>query len=296
MAALLLVGPTAGGFRSAAAAGGDDCASTPAPVRDLRYRKVSGSDPNATSLDVYPTAKACPAPVVVWVHGGGWQVGDKTNDQRDKVRLFNGLGYTYVSVNYRLTDRADAEPDRYPVHEQDVAAAVAWVREHIERYGGEPDEIALLGHSAGAQIVALLATDERFLDRHDLGLDAITCVAPLDTEGFDVTTAATAGGRQSQIYQSAFGTDPIVWQDASALEHVEPGKRIPEMLLVLRGTANRRAAVETFTGALRDAGVDVTSIDVGSYSHAEVNRQIGVRGEQVITPALTSFLEDCFAR
>jgi arylformamidase len=294
-AAVVAIGLSAGVLAPAAGAvSAGDCARTRDPVHDVRYRSVSGPGADLTRLDIYPAAKGCAAAVVIWVHGGGWQVGDKAQGQADKVRLFHDLGYTYVSVNYRLTDSAAADPLRYPVHEQDVAAAIAWVRDHIARYGGDPDTIALLGHSAGAQLVALLGTDEHFLARYDLGLDALACVAPLDTEGFDVAAAASAGGRLSRTYQTAFGTDPSQWRKASALEHVERGKHIPPMFLVERGIPRRKAGVATFAGALRDAGVKVTTVDAGTYTHADVNRRIGVAGEQVITPSLTSFLQSCF--
>ncbi len=279
---------------AAGATAGADCVEDRAAVRDVTYRKVRGPGAGLTKLDVYPAPAGCDAPVVVWVHGGGWRVGDKGQGQADKVELFGDLGYTYVSVNYRLTDDGAQAPVRYPVHEQDVAAAVAWVHDHIADYGGNPDEIAVLGHSAGAQLVALLATDERFLARHDLGLDALECAAPLDTEGFDVTTAASAPGRQGRIYQSAFGTDPAVWRRASALGHVVPDEDIPPTLLVARGTAKRRAAVQTFADALREANIPATVVEAGGYTHQQVNRNIGVDGEQVITPALTTFLRDCF--
>jgi acetyl esterase/lipase len=230
------------------------------------------------------------------VHGGGWRAGDKRFGQEDKRRLFRDLGYTYVSVNYRLTDPAAPEPLRFPVHEQDVAAAVAWVHEHIARYGGDPDAIALLGHSAGAQIVALLATDEQYLARHDVDRDAVVCVAPLDTEGFDVAAAAGSPGRLGATYQAAFGTDPAVWARASAIEHVEPDEPVPGTFLVMRGTPRRRAGVEAFERVLAEAGADVTTVDASGYSHADVSRRLGTEGETVITPALTAFLGDCFTR
>jgi acetyl esterase/lipase len=294
--AAVLAGVLAGVVVPAAgAAGGRDCGVDRSPVRDLTYRRVRGPGAGLTKLDVYPAPEGCATPVVVWVHGGGWRVGDKAQGQDDKIRLFGDLGATYVSVNYRLTDDDAAEPVRYPVHEEDVAAAVAWVHDHIARYGGDPDRIAVLGHSAGAQLVALLATDPRFLARHDLDLDALSCAAPLDTEGFDVTTAASAPGRQGRIYQSAFGTDPEVWRRASALGHVAAGAGIPPMLLVARGTPERRAAMQAFADALEAADVPVTVVEAGSYTHRQVNRSIGVDGEQVITPALTTFLRDCFA-
>ena len=86
-----------------------------------------------------------------------------------------------------------------------------------------------------------------------------------------------------------------MWRRASALEHVAPDEDIPPTLLVARGTPKRRAAVQAFADALREADVPVTVVEAGGYSHQQVNRNIGVDGEQVITPALTTFLRDCFA-
>jgi poly(3-hydroxybutyrate) depolymerase len=129
----------------------------------------------------------------MWVHGGGWQIGGKSNQMTNKVKLLNDLGDVVVSVNYRLTDPSSANPVQYPTHAEDVAAAAAWVHENVTKYGGDPKQIALMGHSAGAQIVANIATDPQFLAARDLALDDLACVAPLDTEGFDVTRQGQLG-------------------------------------------------------------------------------------------------------
>jgi acetyl esterase/lipase len=248
-------------------------------------------DPKLLSVDVFPPASGCPAPVVVWVHGGGWRIGDKSNQMTDKVRLFNDLGYVVVSVNYRLTDPAAADPVQYPTHAEDVAAAVGWVHDRIGKYGGDPRRIALMGHSAGAQIVANVATDPQFLGAHDLALDDLACVAPIDTEGFDVSRQGQFG---TQIYLDAFGTDPEVWAEASAVNHIARGAGIPRHLLVRRGTLPRQRQLEGYANTLTAAGVPVTIVDARGLSHAQVNNQIGAPGETVMTPAITTFVAECF--
>ena len=87
------------------------CPGSTTRVQDIPYASVTGVDPGLLSLDVYPPTHGCPAPVVVWVHGGGWRAGDKSNQMADKVRLWRDAGYTVVSVNYRLTDPA-SDTDR----------------------------------------------------------------------------------------------------------------------------------------------------------------------------------------
>jgi acetyl esterase/lipase len=268
------------------------CPAPPAPTLDVAYETVRGVDPNLLSLDVHPTAKACPAPVVVWVHGGGWRVGDKRNQLTRKVRLWNDAGYVVVSVNYRLTDPAAAHPVQWPTHDEDVGAAIGWVHREIGRYGGDPERIAILGHSAGAQIVASIGTDPRYLAAQGLGLDALRCVGALDTEGYDVATRAGAG---VGVYVDAFGTDPGRWAEASPINHVAAGRGIPPFLVVERGTPRRRATTEAFVAKLRDAGVDVTVVDAGALTHGQVNSEIGRPGETVMTPPVEAFLARCFA-
>ena len=264
----------------------------PGPFRDVPY--VRDGD-RLQRLDVYPPAGTCPAPVVVWVHGGGWITGDKENvgAKRDWARRH---GWVLVSVNYRLTDPRAPEPLRWPAHNEDVAAALAFLRSEAGRFGGDPDRIALLGHSAGAVIAAALANDPRYLGAHGMPLGALACVAPLDTEGFDVAGPASRSGWLGRLYRQAFGDDPTVWREASPITHVRAGTGIPPTFLVQRdGPPWRRAMVDRYASALRQAQVAVTVVELPGFTHADVNRRIGTPGEDVLTPALDRFLGRCLA-
>jgi len=266
-------------------------------VRDLRYDAIDGVDPNLLALDLYlpSTGAGCPrTPVVVGVHGGAWRFGDKRGFADDKATLFNGKGWAYASVNYRLTDPAVQPTVMYPTHNRDVANAVAWIVDHSKRYRLDRERVGLFGHSAGAGIVAAVATDELFLEDAGLGLDAIRCAFPDDTEGFDVAARIAAGGLASRIYRQVFGDDPATWEEASPLSHVERGKAIPPMLLTRRGEPTRVAQLEQFADALRDVGVDVEVIDATGYSHMEVNRLIGSTDDPVMTTPVSRFFEGCF--
>ncbi len=292
MGSSLVAGWTGESGRASAAEAGP-CRRAGA-VRTVRYETVPGVAPRLTSLDVYPMSAGCDAPVLVWVHGGGWRTGDKANQVRDKARLASEHGWVLVSVNYRLTDPTSPTPVVYPTHNEDVAAAIAWVHDHVADYGGDPSRIAILGHSAGAQIVASIATDERYLEAHGLALSDLRCAGALDTEGFDVASRATRG-LGAGLYRAAFGNDPATWADASPLLHVASGKGIPPFLVVERGTPARRAAQQRFADALRTAGVAVTVLDAGSLTHGQVNSRIGAPGDTVMTPPLVTFLSGCFA-
>jgi acetyl esterase/lipase len=265
--------------------------------RNIPYATIPGVSPNLTSLDIYVSDPVPdkPAPVLVWVHGGGWAIGDKANQMQYKPALFTSAGYCFVSINYRLSPRpASAKPDRimHPVHEQDVAAALAWVHGHIAEYGGDPERIALMGHSAGAHLVSLASTDESFLKAHNLPLSTIKGTVSLDTEGYDIVGHMTR--EVTGIYENAFGSDPAVWKQASPATHVAPGKGMPPFLLVTRGAAVRRQLCADFASALQKAGTRAEVVNAAGYSHAEVNSRIGAPGETVVTQPLMQFLAGCF--
>ena len=179
------------------------------------YETIPGVDPNLTSLDVYtPPAVdgSCTGrPLVVWVHGGGWAGGDKSEFMEYKIPLFAGAGFVFASVNYRLTDTALTPPSpQYPVHDDDTAASIAWLIDNAAALGVDPSHVAVLGHSAGGGITAAVTTDDRYLGAHGVELDAVSCAASMDGEGYDITAGATASPPEWQpTYTNAFGTDPV---------------------------------------------------------------------------------------
>jgi arylformamidase len=270
------------------------CATSTAPTTVV-YKTVEGVDANLLSLDIYPPTPSCGAPVVMWVHGGGYSVGDKKNQVADKVRLFNERGWMFVSVNYRLTRPGEPRSAQYPDHYEDVAAAVAWVYANVVEYGGDPARIALLGHSAGADIVANVVTNPTYLAKYGLGLDAVTCAGPLDTEGFDKPQAGAddPDGEQDQ-WQRSLGNNPNYLTETSATLRIANGIGIPPMIGVVRGTPRRRAIETQFLARLRAAGIDATTIEAGSLSHNQVNTQIGAPGDTVMTAPVVAFLTQCF--
>ena len=156
----------------------------PRPSLDLWYQE--GNDPQQT-LDIYPVAGAELAPTVVWVHGGAWSEGDKSEDVSDKVRLFRSLGWVMVSVNYRLSPLPHEldNPNRlqHPAHVDDVRAALTWLSERLPDYGGDPDRVALLGSSAGAHLVTLVTADDQ---RRPAAGD---CVVALEGIGYDISAS-----------------------------------------------------------------------------------------------------------
>lgn len=240
-----------------------------------------------TRLDIYPPPSdaICGRPIVVWVHGGAWSAGDKSNQMRDKIPFFHDLGAVAVSINYRLTRKNNSV--QHPDHVEDVAAAVAWVREHAVELGGDPDRIALLGHSAGAHLTALVVTNGRFLAAHGLSAVDVACVGSYDSE-YTVSEIVA----RDPIYASVFTDDPSVWEDASPSAHVRAGS--PPFQLACRGSNGRVAQCEAFAGSLRAAGGQASVIDASSLSHEEVNSAIGRASDKIMTPKVREFLAQCF--
>jgi acetyl esterase/lipase len=275
---------------------GEPVCAQPGLPTTVAYETFDGVDPDLTSLDIHAPVDACDAPVVIWVHGGGYQKGDKAGQVRDKITLFDDNGWILVSVNYRLTDPADPQSANFPDHFDDVASAVAWVHENIASYGGDPSRVALLGHSAGADIVSNVTVNPDYLEKQGLGLDAVVCAGPLDTEGFDKAAAGAddPDGEQEQ-WKVALGENPDYLAETSATLLVEPGIGIPPTIGVVRGTPRRQAIESDFLDTLSRAGVPTVSIDARSLSHNEVNTRIGAPGDTVMTPPLVAFLTDCFA-
>ena len=117
---------------------------------DLRYADGEGS---RHLLDVYASKQPrTKAPVLLQIHGGGWFTGHKRQQALPLMLHLVRCGFVCVSANYRLSPRAT-----FPQHLQDVKLALAWVREHVAEYGGDPDWIAITGGSAGAHLAALAA-------------------------------------------------------------------------------------------------------------------------------------------
>lgn len=229
------------------------------------------------------------------MHGGGFASGDKANKIDDKVRLFTGEGWVFASVNYRLSPNpASDRPGqvRYPTHEQDVARAIDWVRDHATSLGADPSRILLVGHSSGAFITSLISTDVSFLSAVGLSTSNVRCNASLDTE-YDAANQIAQGGTQEVLYRNGLGSDPATWDRASPINHAARGTARPKHLVFTRGTSRRVAQAQDFGSALVAGGTSATVIDVRPLSHEDVNRHVGLDGDTEITPPLMTFLRSC---
>ncbi|WP_232494193.1 alpha/beta hydrolase [Novosphingobium kaempferiae] len=226
------------------------------------------------NLDFWPAARKGPAPLVLFVHGGGWKRGSKDNATgRYKAAHYTAEGYAFASVDYRLVPEATVEQQA-----QDVADALAALLKRADSLGIARGKVVLMGHSAGAHLVALLGTDPQYLRKAGLSYADIRGVIPLDGAAYDVPGQMQEGPRvMGGTYRQAFGDDPARQRALSpTLQAAAPNAPAFLLLHVQRADGVRQA--EALEAALRKAGTPVERQSVpgqGLRGHMQINRELG---------------------
>ena len=258
------------------------CAAEPQVHRDLPY---AGTRDGRQTLDVYAPTERKGHPVVFWIHGGGWQAGDK-KEVEAKPRAFVDKGYVFVSVNYRLLPEASIKQMA-----GDVAKALHWVHEHAREYGGDPDSIVVTGHSAGAQLAALVCTDDRYLRAEGLSLSSIKGCVPVDGDTYDVPVQiATVEQKRKDAYRAKFG-DEGSQKELSPVTHVAKGKEIaPFLILHVADHPETGGQSQRLATALKEAGMSAAAFPAEGKNHGTINSDLGKPGDGP-TKALFEFLD-----
>ena len=259
--------------------------------RDIAYTENADK---LQTLDVYSPPEAKGLPVVFWIHGGGWQTGDKA-EVHNKPQVFNGKGFVFVSTNYRLLPKVDME-----TLTRDVAKSVRWVHDHIAEHGGDPKRLLIMGHSAGAQLAALLCTDERWLKEQGLSFAIIRGCVPVDGDTYDIPAMIEVAETRLRLHglpppkfghRIKFGNDPEKHKAFSAVTHVAKGRGIPPFLILyVAGHPDVTVQAQRLGNALKDAGVPVTLHGARETTHNKINADLGNSGDPA-TAALFAFVE-----
>lgn len=250
-------------------------------------------------LDIHSPAEAKGLPVVFWIHGGGWQTGDKTHVQ-EKPQAFVAKGFVFVSTNYRLLPTVEMGDLT-----RDVAKSLGWVHQYIAEYGGDPNRIFVMGHSAGAQLAALLCTDERYLQAEGVPFSALKGCVPVDGDTYDIPamieTAETrrrAHGFPPPTYghREKFGNDQAKHRDFSAVYHIAKDKGIPPFLILhVADHPDTSIQAARLAGVLKEAGVKTTVFGAKDTNHNKLNANLGVEGDPA-TKELYAFVAQCLAK
>lgn len=232
-----------------------------------------GSDP-LQELDLWVPRGAGSAPLVLFVHGGGWKRGSKDNaGSRTLPGHLTAQGYAFASINYRLVPAATVEQQA-----TDVAAALAHVLARADALGIDRSRVVITGHSAGAHLVALVGTDERYLRAVGLSFADIDGVMPNDGAAYDVPAQMAQAGRlMGGTYEQAFGTDPARQRALSPAFHAD-SPNAPAFLLLHVQREDGIAQASALAEALKRGG---SRVEIGSFpgeglrGHAEINRRLG---------------------
>ena len=244
-------------------------------------------------LDIYAPPNANNLPVVFWIHGGGWQVGDKS-DVRLKPQWFMDKGFVFVSTNYRLLPEVDMA-----TLIRDVAKAFGWVQKHIAEHGGDPKRMLVGGHSAGAQLAAILCTDASYLKAEGASFEALLGCVPVDGDTYDIPAIIETAETRLRVHgfppptnghRQKFGHTAGNHQAFSAVTHVAEGKDIPPFLILhVADHPDTSAQAQRFGAALKDAGVATTVFGAKETNHSRLNDNLGLP-QDLATAALAEFV------
>ena len=250
----------------------------------FRYRTDLGA--KSPALDVYFASDTQNAPVIIFIHGGGWVTGKKSA-AHNMPRHFTELGFVFVSLDYRLVPDVRIEDQL-----DDIDHALAWISQNISKFGGDSGNLHLMGHSAGAHLATMTALVPGPRVERMIANGALHSVISNDTRAYDVPriAAQARGGKLPRLYANAFGTDPARWRNLSPFYQISV-RPTPAFLLLYsgQGRANGRSEfARDFANRLGAAGAEVTLFDGSKYSHRGIN--VGVGKARDITGAIDNFL------
>jgi arylformamidase len=242
------------------------------PLQRLDVWTLADTDPEATAAEPEDAAR----PVVVFVHGGGWAIGSRRGAQvpRVKAPFFTAAGFVFVSIDYRLSPAV-----RHPAHVEDCAAALAWTFDHIADHGGDPQRVFVVGHSAGAHLAALVATDQRYLAAHGHAPSDLSGVVLLDSASYDLPRVVDEFGkrRMARMFARRVRGRPLGVGRRLARTARRSGTNSYRRSSSSTPAPRDDAAVESrdFAAAVRATGAPARVVHAAELDHAGINRAIG---------------------
>ena len=182
---------------------------------------------------------------------------------------------------------------------RDCAKSFGWVQKHIADYGGDPKRVLVGGHSAGAQLAAILCTDDRYLKEVGADFSCLIGCVPVDGDTYDIPAMIEVAETRARVHgfpmpkyghRLKFGNDPALHKDFSAVTHVAKGKGIPPFLILyVAHHPDNTAQAQRFGGVLKEAGVPVTLFGGRDTHHVKLNNDLGLASDPA-TKVLTEFV------
>ncbi|MBW1808624.1 MAG: alpha/beta hydrolase [Deltaproteobacteria bacterium] len=241
---------------------------------DIAYYQGEGADQKKHRLDIYIPPGEPVHPVVIFVHGGAWKWGDRdsTFDTYGKLgKKFVAAGILTVVISYRL-----APEFKHPAQVRDVARAIAWVKKNIGSFGGSTEVVFLMGHSAGAHLVALVAADPVYL--RQAGVDPAYIKGVIAISGpYDINMMAE---KVPKLTREAFGDDQKAWTNASAATHLKSAS-LPRFLVAIGDgdPEGLHQQARAFIKAVKRAGGRVKRVLARGRNHFRIIYRLGEKGD-----------------
>ena len=243
-------------------------AAEPKIQRDVAYAEPKNE---RQTLDVYAPAVGDGHPIVFWIHGGGWRQGDKQGVEQ-KPQAFVDKGFVFVATNYRFVPNVTIKEMT-----GDIVKAIHWTHDHAKEFGGDPNTIFVMGHSAGAHLAALVCTDDRYLKAEGLSLSIIKGCVPVDVAAYDVPKRLLDSGMPSANFMAVFGSTEQSHRELSPVTYLAKGKNIPPFLIFyVAGRAESKAQSLWFTDKLKEVGVPAKLVAAGGKTHGTINFELGL--------------------
>ncbi len=243
------------------------------PPARTKYSDLAYGPDAKHRFDAYVPDGASAAPVVIYVHGGIWKQGDK-RDAGEMPSFFTDQGYIFISLNYRLTSQTNGI--QHPDHIDDVALGIEYVLAHVASYGGDPQNVVLVGFSAGAHLASLAFTHQRYTLAY--GDDAFRCVVLLDGMFTNMPRhREVTDWSDNPDMLRAFGIHPLNLIDASAVHQVRnapAGTHFAPCLFVQQGYLGLGMAHELGV-ELEARGSSYDRIYVPDKQHTQVRDHMG---------------------
>ncbi|GGD65477.1 hypothetical protein GCM10010990_13710 [Croceicoccus mobilis] len=267
-------------------------APAPAPAAAPTAREIAYGGAQLQRMDFYASPVEGVRPLILFVHGGAWVGGDKSDSTGPaKVRHYTQAGYQFASVNYRLLPEVDIEDQA-----ADVAASLAALLDRSAELNIDSRRVILMGHSAGAHLAALVATDPRFLRPYSLEPGDIGGVVLLDGAAYDVPSQIVdAGPLLGFAYRIAFSSDPGRQRLLSPSGHTETLNARSFLLMHVERNESIRQA-RTLAARLQENGTRATVEGVpgkGMDGHNMINAMLG-RSDSPATPIVDDYLAGLF--
>ena len=251
--------------------------------RDIVYGAIDGVDPERLSLALYLPGPDHPpaagAPIVLYLHGGGWIAGSKAQSFLQPL-VFVPAGFAFASANYRFRPAATVAEMA-----QSAADAAGWLVRNAATFGGDPRRLFLIGHSAGAHLVSLLGTNAAFLEKAGVPMASVRGVISLDTAVYDLPgLLATTAGR---IHREVFGGDGRLHEEISPWHQVR-GDAPAAAFLIFYSDGREEGLTQAvpFGRKLRDAGHRATVVEAVGRDHGQLNNLLGTEGDVPTTQIL----------